>query len=611
MGKLLNVIIKSMNLLDTRTKKKMIAVGLLSLFTSFIDLLAVGIVGAVVALGVQSFSGASVGDRVSQLLAYFNLEDLQLTFQVAILSLVALGFLITRSIFALIITKRTYIFLNQRAVFLTESLLNRLFQAPSQEVIRARGSQKTLFSLSAGVGHITSGILGSFTLMVTDIILFASLFLGILFADVITATTALVIYIFIALTLYVRVNKSNQEIAASLTNLTVNNNTRILELLGVYRELFLRESWHTFVEKIIQDRNSYVVKQAQQKMIPIFNKYILEIVSVVMFALVCTIQFTQNESARAAGNLALFAVASSRIIPSLLRIQQNFITISSSSVAATDTFRLIEELNEQLKEVSPNQQTKKLEFANTPPLISLNNVSYHFNSESGVGIQNVSLILEPGQFLALVGKSGAGKSTILDLILGLKEPSSGEVLYDHVPLNKYKSKKKLTIGFVPQSTVLINASIRENILLGVSNEVPDSEWYRRVLDITGVSDLLKRRSISDLEIVGENGSNLSGGEKQKIGLARAIINKPVLLILDEATSSLDEKADRDFGNLLYDVHKESNLTIVMVAHRSSTVSRAKEIAVIRDGTIEAKGSIQHLLSTSSVFQEIYNNSLET
>lgn len=232
--------------------------------------------------------------------------------------------------------------------------------------------------------------------------------------------------------------------------------------------------------------------------------------------------------------------------------------------------------------------------------IIFNDVSFSY-SDNIKTISNIDIEVTTGEMTAIVGESGSGKSTIVDLILGLQSPNSGEILIDNIPFNNWNQNSfRKKVGYVPQDSILFYSSIRDNLLWSVG-ECSDEELWK-ALELSNSDKFVSSLPDGIETIVGDRGVRLSGGQRQRIALARALIRKPDLLILDEATSSLDTESEIAIQNSIENLSK--NMAILIVAHRLSTLSKADKVYVMQSGKIVEKGSFDKLSAKSEGY--LYN-----
>jgi len=214
-------------------------------------------------------------------------------------------------------------------------------------------------------------------------------------------------------------------------------------------------------------------------------------------------------------------------------------------------------------------------------------------------INELNLYIEKGQMVALVGESGSGKSTITDLLLGLQIPDNGQILIDDIPLSEYKQNSfRERVGYVPQEPILFHSSVKDNLLW--SHSASDNKQLWDALKLSNADAFVKQLPHGIDTIVGDRGMRMSGGQRQRIALARALLRKPDLLILDEATSSLDTESEILIQNSIENIAK--TITIVIVAHRLSTIIKADMVFVVQNGAIVERGSYAELVSRNeSIF----------
>ena len=229
------------------------------------------------------------------------------------------------------------------------------------------------------------------------------------------------------------------------------------------------------------------------------------------------------------------------------------------------------------------------------------NVTYCYPDNSDPAVINLNLHVKAGETVAFVGESGAGKSTILNLLVGFGQPSEGEIYIDGQPLSEVslRSYRKF-LAVVPQNTILFSGSVRENILYGTTGVT--EEKFEDVLKKSGLESVIKNLPNGADTMVGEHGDKLSGGQKQRISIARALIRDPKVLILDEATSALDAVSEKEVSETLDSLG--NSCTTFIVAHRLSTVRRADRIIVMKEGKMIETGTFDELLKRNGAFQEM-------
>lgn len=247
-----------------------------------------------------------------------------------------------------------------------------------------------------------------------------------------------------------------------------------------------------------------------------------------------------------------------------------------------------------------NQTSGNIAFKNFNKSIKINDISFAYPNNKAV-INNLSLQIKKGQMIAIVGESGSGKSTLIDVIMGFNDPTSGDILIDETPLKKYDiNSYREKIGYVPQDGELFNASVIQNIKW--ANEKATDDQIQRICKETYADSFIKNFSEGYETLVGDRGVRLSGGQLQRIALARALIREPEILILDEATSSLDSKSEKNIQEALDKIVKKT--TIIVIAHRLSTILKADHIYVINHGRVVEEGNYNDLIKLNGSFKKM-------
>jgi ABC-type multidrug transport system fused ATPase/permease subunit len=310
--------------------------------------------------------------------------------------------------------------------------------------------------------------------------------------------------------------------------------------------------------------------------------------------LISGIQFLLSNALRSVATLTLFFAAISRIAPAVFRIQQNLLTIKSSLGAAKPTLDLINSL--QLS-VSYSSNEQEIEIVPTTHqgfsgMVDIKDLYFKYFDSDKYAVQGVSVKLNSGKYVAVVGPSGAGKSTFVDLLLGLHQPSSGSVQISGLDAIDAIERWPGAIAYVPQEIQLVSGSVIENVLLGFKDNTENRKHVVNALRKAELNEYLGANEIiSDLSI-GDEGGKLSGGQRQRIGIARALLTNPKILVMDEATSSLDAQTEDNIAKAVN--RAKENSLVVVVAHRLATVRRADLVIYLENGQVRAQGSFDEV-----------------
>jgi ABC-type bacteriocin/lantibiotic exporter with double-glycine peptidase domain len=215
--------------------------------------------------------------------------------------------------------------------------------------------------------------------------------------------------------------------------------------------------------------------------------------------------------------------------------------------------------------------------------IELRNISFQYDSKNSLILEGINLTIKHNSITFIKGESGSGKSTLLNIVCGLLFPTTGQVLVDNKNINFFLKSYRSKIGYVPQKTLLLEDSILDNIVFGQHVENLDLNLVKEVINKSKLNKLIDKLPNGLHTIIGERGSSLSGGEQQRIGIARALYKKPEILILDEATSALDEETERLLLKEILEL--QEFITIVMVSHKKLEIVKKFELFELKDNKI--------------------------
>ena len=583
---------RSAKVLSRNDQRKILLVIILQISFGFLDLLGVGVVGIIGALAISGVGSQNSGNRVNSVLDFLHLGNQSFQVQVAILGFAAASLLIGKTIFSIIFTRRTTFFLSRRGAKLSATLISKLF-SQSLLTIQAKSMNEMMYSVTSGVGIITVGVLGSTVSLVSDVSLLLVMAIGLFIVDPTIALSIFLIFGLIGFLLYRLMHLKVRELGLKQSEIGIRSSERILEVISSYRETVVRNRRDYYSREIGKQRLELADISAEMSFMPNISKYVMEVTVVLGSILVSAIQFITQDAVHAVAVLSIFLAASTRIAPAILRIQQGSISIRGSLGAANPTLELIELLGNSstVEKTSDLVETKHVGFQ---AKIKLENVSLTYPNKEIPAIFGINLNIEPGQIVALVGPSGAGKTTIVDVLLGILKPDFGTVQISELPPLACISKWSGAISYVPQDVMISNGTIRENVAMGFPIEVATDELVWDALEVAQLSSFTKSLPNGLDTPVGDRGTKISGGQRQRLGIARAMFTKPALLVLDEATSSLDGETEANISEAVQLMR--GTVTVLMIAHRLSTVRNADVVIYMDSGKIISVGNFEEVRS---------------
>ena len=312
----------------------------------------------------------------------------------------------------------------------------------------------------------------------------------------------------------------------------------------------------------------------------LYPKPIMETICVVSFLLVLGIRLLLNSDTKnMTGILAVFAIASFKLLPSFNKISAYFAAIMFEKESLHALYSHIKEA----EEFDKNPRIKSTIDGNISfeKEIRIDNLYFHYKDSEDNVLSGVNLVIKKGESIALIGESGSGKSTLADLILGLLIPQNGKISVDGRNIIDYIGGWRKLIGYIPQSIYLMDDTIRNNVAYGISENEIDDDRIWEVLSKAQLDDFVRSLDDGLDSIVGESGARISGGQRQRLGIARALYTNPEILVFDEATSALDNETEADLMCAIEGLI--GTKTIIIIAHRLNTIRNCDKIFEIRDG----------------------------
>ena len=576
----------TLGLLEKRDQTKLFYLVAIQISLNLLDLLGVALIGVIGALTVNGISSRRPGNHVESLLNSCHMQNLKLQQQVSILAIAVTAVLVGKTIFSVYFTRKSLYFLSFKSATVSKDILTRVL-SQSLTSLQRRGAQEITYVISAGINSLILNVLGAAVSLISDLSLSVILAIALFIVSPSIAISSIIFFGGIGIVLYKTMHKRAQEIGREDAFFSVQTSNKMLEVLNSYREAIVRDRRAFYVKEVGEIKLSHSKILAERTFMPNISKYVIEVSVILGALLVSGVQFILQDATHAIATLSIFIAAGSRVAPATLRIQQSLIQIKTGLGTSSTTFELINELPrhkiENLK--SPKFNTSHKDFV---PSISLDSVSYSYPNNENFGIQGMDLEVTAGKTIAIVGTSGAGKTTLIDLILGVLEPSHGEITISGLVPSEAINRWPGAISYVPQDVLLINGTIRENICLGYSPEEISENEINYALSGASLIDFVKSLPLGLDTEVGERGAKVSGGQRQRIGIARALISDPSLIVLDEATSSLDGETESQISDSLQKIR--GRCTVVMIAHRLSSVRDADLVIYLQSGKIAAKGS---------------------
>ena len=356
------------------------------------------------------------------------------------------------------------------------------------------------------------------------------------------------------------------------------------QALGGIKEIKILEREAYFTDEFRKYWKKYARGLRIARTISILPKYTVEAVSMagLLIAVIVKLLFGEADSVYFISQLAAFAVAAMRLMPSVGRINEH----ASNMLYALPSVELVYHDLVGIEGLSAGNRQERNRDWRLQREIQVQGVSYHYPNTEELVLDDVSLAVKKGTTVAFIGSTGSGKTTMVDIILGLLTPVKGVVMADDINVHEQAQTFHAQVGYIPQTIYLSDDSIRNNIAFGVREEQIDEEAVREAVEKAQLREFIDSLPHGLDTIVGDRGVRLSGGQRQRIGIARALYHDPEILVLDEATSALDNETESAVMEAIE--HLQGMKTMIIIAHRLTTIRNVDVIYEVSDGKVEMK-----------------------
>ena len=586
----------SLGLLLARDRRRLVIAACLQASTGVLDVIGVLLLGLVATLGTATISGGSTPAAIQSVIDALGLSAWSTKTVLAIVGLTAGAFLLAKSIVALYVNRRVLWFLAHRQTDVSVRLARTVLSRPLLEV-QEQSSQHLAYALTDGVNLAMVTLLGSAVVGLTEAATLLVLGVALFILNPLVTAAAVVFFGLIVFLMQRVLGRRASSLGDIQSMSSIAGRALVQEALGTYREIWVLDRREHYADRVAVVRETNSRAYAGATFIGLVPKYALEAALVIGALALVGSQFVWSDPITAIGTVTLFLAAATRVLPSILRLQQALLTLGNSAGAALPTYELAEKLSPHWSTGSLVARDSSRHSSNREGdvfdgSIDISDVWLTYPGSQVPAVRGVSLRASAGSSIALIGPSGAGKSTLADLIMGVLEPDAGTALLSGVSPFEAIGNWPGAIAYVPQSVYIVNGTVRANVGLGLPSSLIDEAAVWRALERAQLDDFVRALPDKLDTEVGEDGARLSGGQQQRLGLARALYAEPRMLVLDEATSSLDAETERAVTDVVTSLH--GTVTTVVIAHRLSTVLHASLVVYLEDGSLVSSGTFDEV-----------------
>lgn len=566
---------------------------------NFLDIAGVAAVGLLGAAGASGFLG-------QEETAFFGITvDLRTPGLLLTVMIFIAAFFFLKAILSILLARFSAFFVAKIEVKNAREIAEFLFSGGLSE-IRQYSKSEVQWAVTGSTNTTFSGVLSSVGILVAETSLLIFMFGLFLFVDplaaiAITLYFAAVIIVFQLLSSK-RVKNSGRDTAQG--NMDV---TKIaLDMFEAFKEISVLSKQRFFLDRFTVARRQYALGDARMRFLQGVPRYFVETALAVGALAFVAWQLARGEVSEGLVAAGVFITGGVRMMAALLPLQGAVMSLRNQTEQAKTAQEILLRARQRITEeanYTENLTVLDAEDSLNPKgvAVELEDVTFWHPGADRPAVKNVSFVIPPGGYVALVGPSGAGKTTLADLILGLNSPDLGRVQVGERSALETRRRRPGLMAYVPQRPGLVSGTLVDNIALGEDESNVDFARIRDALQKARLEDFVAGLPDGVRTPLGKNLDNLSGGQIQRLGLARALYTQPKLIVLDEATSALDAEAEASISDSIRNIGADT--TVIVIAHRLSTVQRADQVHVIEDGNLIASGTFKELRKSVPMIQD--------
>ena len=576
---------KSWDSLDKKQKKYSVFIFVMMFIAMLFESLSIGIMIPLISTLLNYNTGESIFSKIFILGEHVGENLIYIVMITAIII-----FIIKNLILTLNLWHQTK-FLRQLQLELTNKLFRHYLK--SDYIFFLQNNSGTLYrNLTDIIGAFVSYAKNQMTL-ISEMIILSGIVLILFYVDFLGTSLILISAGILSLTIYILTIKKISFFGKERNIIGAELNKHLLQGMSAAKDVKILDREEDLIHQV--NKNLFKMTRLNHfiQFITGLPRFSFELLMVFTFSIIVFVMLgNKREVFDIIQYLGVFVVASFRLVPGISRILSSYQVIryiepSVKILLSEYDFKN----NSQSKKISINKKDSPLIFNKE---IKLKNISFSYSLRKEFSLSKISIDIKKGDFVGIIGQTGSGKSTLINLLIGLLEPNNGEVMVDDLNIKSNLSGWHKKIGYVPQSVYLIDDTIRKNIAFGLREENINDDLIKKAIEKANLKIFLSTLKDGAETVVGEKGIRISGGQKQRIGIARALYRDPEILILDEATSSLDQATEKKIMESVNFLKKTK--TLIVITHRLITVQNCDKIFMLDKGKVIKQGSPKEILS---------------